>query len=112
YAAANIAAFDAEGWSYFRREGYDEFYPGYGSSWPLYGGAVGMTYEQASSRGGAIRRSDGTVLTLTEAARHHYAAAWATALETGRRRSARVGDFLRYRQTAVTDAERAPLRAV
>ena len=41
----NAAAFDRHGWSYFRREGYDEFYPGYGSSWPLYAGAIGMTYE-------------------------------------------------------------------
>src|SRR5690606_4414187 len=80
YAAANAAAFDAQGWSYFRREGYDEFYPGYGVSWPILTGAVGMTYEQASSSGGAIRRSDGTILTLRDAASHHYTAAWATVL--------------------------------
>jgi hypothetical protein len=112
FAAANIAAFDANGWSYFRREGYDEFYPGYGSSWPLYSGAVGMTYEQASSRGGAVRRADGTVLTLHEAARHHYAAAWATVSTSARHARERVRDYLSYRQTAVTDAARAPLRAV
>lgn len=112
YAAANIAAFDANGWSYFRREGYDEFYPGYGSSWPLYAGAVGMTYEQASSRGGAIRRADGTVLTLAEAARHHYAAAWATVTTTARRRADRVRDFVAYRQSAISDVARTPLRAV
>src|SRR5690606_11029057 len=35
YAAANAAAFDRQGWPYFRREGYDEFYPGYGVSWPI-----------------------------------------------------------------------------
>jgi hypothetical protein len=27
YAQGNIAAFDQRGWSYFRRENYDEFYP-------------------------------------------------------------------------------------
>lgn len=32
FASGNREAFDSEGWSYFRREGYDEFYPGYGSS--------------------------------------------------------------------------------
>jgi Zinc carboxypeptidase len=112
YAAANIAAFDAHGWSYFRREGYDEFYPGYGSSWPLYAGAVGMTYEQATTKGGAIRRSDRTVLTLQEAARHHYAAAWATVTTTARRARERVRDYAAYRRTAITDALRAPLRAV
>jgi hypothetical protein len=112
FAAANIAAFDANGWSYFRREGYDEFYPGYGSSWPLYAGAVGMTYEQASSRGGAIMRTDGTVLTLQEAARHHYAAAWATVTTTARRARERVRDYAAYRRTAVSDALGHRLRAV
>jgi hypothetical protein len=112
FATANIAAFDAHGWSYFRREGYDEFYPGYGSSWPLYTGAVGMTYEQASSRGGAVRRTDGTVLTLSDAAKHHYAAAWATVTTSAGHARARVRDYLAYRQTAVSDALRSPLRAV
>lgn len=112
FASANIAAFDANGWSYFRREGYDEFYPGYGSSWPIYNGAVGMTYEQASSRGGAIRRSDGTILTLAEAARHHYTAAWATVTTAARRSTQRVRDYLAFRQTAVSDAMDASLRAV
>lgn len=111
-AADIISAFDAQGWSFFRREGYDEFYPGYGSSWPLYTGAVGMTFEQASSRGGAIERSDGTVLTLQQAARQHYTAAWATTLGTAQRRAQRVRDYALYRQTAVSDAARAPLRTV
>ncbi len=112
YAAANAAAFDAHGWSFFRREGYDEFYPGYGVSWPILTGAVGMTYEQASSAGGAIRRSDGTILTLRDAAWHHYTAAWATLVTSAARRHERVGDYLAFRQTAVADAERGPLRAV
>ncbi|HEY0971055.1 MAG TPA: M14 family zinc carboxypeptidase, partial [Gemmatimonadales bacterium] len=112
FARANMAAFDANGWSYFRREGYDEFYPGYGSSWPIYGGAVGMTYEQASSRGGAIRRADGTVLTLSQAARQHYAAAWATVTTAARNARARVRDYAAFRQSAVSDADRAPFRAV
>ena len=112
YAASNAAAFDAEGWSYFRREGYDEFYPGYGSSWPLYAGAVGMTYEQASSRGGAIRRSDGSVLTLQEAARRHYTAAWATLTTTAGHARARVRDYLAYRRSAVADGARGSLHTV
>jgi len=29
------AAFDTHGWSYFRREGDDSFYPGYGEGWPV-----------------------------------------------------------------------------
>ena len=112
FADATIDAFDERGWSFFRREGYDEFYPGYGSSWPLYSGAVGMTYEQASSRGGAIRRSDGTILTLQEAARHHYTASVATATTAARNVRSLVRDYLAYRRTAITDGARAPLRYI
>lgn len=112
FAAGNREAFDREGWSYFRREGYDEFYPGYGSSWPIYTGAVGMTYEQASSRGGAIRRDDGTVLTLAEAARHHYAAAWATLETSARNARAIVQSYRAYRQATIDEAADAPFRAI
>ncbi len=101
------AAFDARGWSYFRREGYDEFYPGYGISFPLLTGAVGMTFEQASSNGGAVRRRDGTIMTLRDAAAHHYTAAWATLLTTARRRTQRLRDYVTFRQTAST-ASTAP----
>jgi hypothetical protein len=110
YAAANAAALSERGESFFRGEGYDEFYPGYGVSWPILNGAVGMTYEQASSRGGAIRRDDGTVLTLRDAAANHYATSWATALTTARRRESRVRDYLAFRQRAST--LRAPVRTV
>ncbi len=101
------AAFDTRGWSYFRREGYDEFYPGYGISFPLLTGAVGMTFEQASSNGGAIRRRDGTIMTLRDAASHHYTAAWATLLTTAQRRTQRLRDYVTFRQTATT-ASTAP----
>ena len=112
YAAGNAAAFDARGWPFFRREGYDEFYPGYGTSWPLYLGTVGMTYEEATSAGGAIRRNDGTVLTLRDAVSHHYVASWATLLTTARNRSKRLNDFLAFRRDAVSSAQRARVRGV
>lgn len=112
YAAANAAAFARRGWSFFRRENYDEFYPGYGESWPILLGSVGMTYEEASSSGGAIRRNDGTVLTLHDAAWHHYTAAWATLTTSASRARERVRDFASFRQSAITEGERGPLRTV
>src|SRR6185503_8970288 len=74
--------------------------------------AIGMTYEEASSGGGAIRRTDGTVLTLYEASSHHYTAAWATLLTSARRARERVRDYLGFRQSAITEGEKGPLRAV
>ncbi|MGH7503392.1 MAG: M14 family zinc carboxypeptidase, partial [Longimicrobiales bacterium] len=112
YAESNAAAFDRHGWSFFTREGYDEFYPGYGPSWPIFAGAAGMTYEQASSSGGAIRRSDGTVMTLRDAAHHHYTAAFATALATAQRRTERVRDFLEFRTSAISDGQAGPMRSI
>jgi hypothetical protein len=112
YAQGNIAAFDQHGWSFFRRENYDEFYPGYGDSWPVMIGGIGMTFEEASSSGGAIRRADGTILTLHDAAWHHYTAAWATLVTTATHARARVADFLVFRQSAITDGERLPARFV
>ena len=112
FAASNAAAFDRHGWSFFRREGYDEFYPGYGVSWPILTGAVGMTYEEAASGGGALRRMDGTVLTLRDAAWHHYTAAWATVSTAAQRARERVRDYLAFRQSAIADGERGPMRAV
>src|SRR5690606_37914689 len=85
---------------------------GYGVSWPILLNAIGATFEQASSGGGAIRRTDGTVLTLAEAAAHHYAAAWSMTLTVARRRTELVGDYVRSRQQNVTDLARSPMRAV
>ena len=112
YAEGNIAEFDRHGWSFFRREGYDEFYPGYGISYPLLSGAVGMTFEEASSAGGAVRRNDGTIMTLHDAAHHHYGAAWATLRTTALRRAERLRDYLAFRQSAITEGERSAVRAV
>ncbi|MGQ0702838.1 MAG: M14 family zinc carboxypeptidase, partial [Gemmatimonadales bacterium] len=112
YARANAAAFSRHGWSFFTREGYDEFYPGYGVSWPILTGAVGMTFEQASSGPGAIRRTDGTVLTLRQAAWQHYTAAWATTLTTAQRRAERVRDYVMFRRTAVSEPPRDGVRGV
>ena len=112
YAQGNIAAFDQHGWSFFRREAYDEFYPGYGDSWPILVGGIGMTYEEASSNGGAVRRTDGTTLTLHDAAWHHYTAAWATLVTTAHHARQRVADFLAFRQSAISEGERGAVRAI
>jgi len=112
FAAGNAAAFDQRGWPYFRREGYDEFYPGYGVSYPVLTGAIGMTYEQASSGAGAVRRNDGTLMTLHDAAWHHYTTSMATLRVSADRARERVRDYLEFRRTAITEAERAPVRGV
>jgi hypothetical protein len=112
FSAGNVAAFGEQGLGFFTREGFDEFFPGYGPSWPIMTGAIGMTYEQASSRGGAIRRDDGTVLRLRDAAQGHYLASRATLRTAAVHRTERVADYLEFRQAAVRDHARSSLRTI
>ncbi|MGQ0643645.1 MAG: M14 family zinc carboxypeptidase [Gemmatimonadaceae bacterium] len=107
FGKAHQDAFDRFGWSFFRREGYDSFYPGYGESWPMLTGAIGMLFESASSGGGAIRRTDGTMRTLRDAAHNHYVAEWTTARYSARNRGAIVRDYLASRREAIARGERA-----
>ncbi len=80
FGTANAEAFSSRGWPFFVGEYFDLFYPGYGDSWPSLRGAIGMTYEMAGHgmAGRAIRRDDGTVLTLADRAERHFTAAMAT----------------------------------
>jgi hypothetical protein len=110
FGRANAARFDERGFAYFVRENYDEFYPGYGDSWPLFHGAIGMTYEQASPRGLVWKRKDGDLLTYRDAIVHHFTAALTTAITAARHREQLVRDFLEYRRTAVAEGERGPIR--
>ncbi len=73
FGRANAAAFDHQGWVYFKEENYDLFYPGYGDSYPSLRGAVGMTYEMAGGghAGVALTLPDGTVLTLADRVARH-----------------------------------------
>ncbi len=112
FAAAHGAAFDSHGWSYFRREGYDSFYPGYGEGWPMLTGAIGMLFESASSAGGSVMRTDGTLRTLKQAAWEHFAAEWATVRTSARRRTELISDYAAARADAITSHAKGPMRGV
>ncbi len=108
---ANAAAFDAHGYRYWTREVFDEFYPGYGDSWPAFTGAVGMTFEQASARGLVVRLEDGGTLTYREAVQHHLLAAFTTCLTTASDPGRFVRAWYAYRDAAVAAGRRGPVRA-
>ncbi len=65
--------FDREGWSYFTKEFFDLFYPSYGDTYPVYNGAIGMTYEQGGHgfAGRAITLPNGDTLRLADRIAHH-----------------------------------------
>jgi hypothetical protein len=110
FGRANAKEFDERGYAYFTREVFDSFYPGYGESWPIFHGAIGMTYEQASARGLAWRRQDGTILTYREGVLRHFTAAIVTAHTAAVNRERLLQDFFDYRRTAIQEGERGPVR--
>lgn len=68
--------FDEKKWPYFTSEVYDLLYPGYGDTYPVLNGALGMTLEQGGIRGGLISaKSDGDTISLVDRVKHHAALA-------------------------------------
>ena len=106
----NARRFDERGFAYFVREVFDSYYPGYGESWPIFQGAIGMTFEQASPRGLRVRREDRTILTYRDGVVHHFTAAITTAETAARNREAILRDFFDYRRSAVQEGEKGAVR--
>ncbi len=106
----NARWFDKFGFSYFTREIFDAFYPGYGASWPSFYGSVAMTYEQASARGLLMRRSDESVFHFRDTVRQQFVASIATAETAARHREQLLANFYRYRQTAIEEGQNEPVR--
>jgi hypothetical protein len=94
-------AFDEFGWSYYTREWNEEFFPGYGSSWSIYLGAIGMLYEQAGVDGSLVRRTDGTVMTYRETVHHQFISSLANLHTVASHRGALLEDFYREKKRAV-----------
>ena len=70
-------ALDKIGSLYYTQEGYDDFYYGKGSTFPDVQGAIGILFEQASSRGHAQQSINGT-LTFPFTIRNQFTTALST----------------------------------
>ena len=98
YGRNNARWFDRFGFDYFTREAYDAFYPGYGDSWPMAHGSVGMTFEMASARGLVYRRTDEGLLRYRDGVRRHFVASMATLETLADNREAAQRAFLQHRR--------------
>jgi len=85
--------FDQYGWSYYTREWNEEFFPGYGSSWAIYLGAVGMLFEQAGIDGSQVKRPEGTVMTFRESVHHQFLGSFANVLTCANGREELLSDY-------------------
>ncbi|HKO82469.1 MAG TPA: M14 metallopeptidase family protein, partial [Chitinophagaceae bacterium] len=72
--------FDKNNWLYFTKEIFDLFYPSYGDTYPVYNGAIGMTYEQGGggAAGLGADTDEGDTLTLYDRVIHHYTTSLST----------------------------------
>ena len=100
----NAKYFDQEGWLYFTKEVFDLLYPSYGDTYPMYNGAIGMTYEQGGIGAGlAVTLRNGDTLTLKDRVMHHYTASLAT-IETASKNTAQLNkNFADFFQRARTN---------
>ncbi len=76
----NAKYFDENGWLYFTKEVFDLFYPAYGDTYPIYNGAIGMTFEQGGgpSSGSTVITNNGDTLTLKDRIAHHFTTSMST----------------------------------
>ena len=103
FSTEQAAAFDRYGWSYYTREWNEEIYPGYGSSWSIYTGAIGLLWEQAGVDGSVVKRPDGTVLTYRETVHHQFTSSIANVATVANHRVELLQDFYKEKKSAVGD---------
>lgn len=94
--------FDQNSWLFFTKERFDILYPSYGDSYPMYNGAIGMTYEQASSDL-AILTDEGDTLRLQDAIAHHYTTGMSTVEVASTNKDKMVDEFEAYFEKAISD---------
>jgi hypothetical protein len=100
----NAKYFDENGWLFFTKEEFDLTYPAYGDTYPLYNGAIGMTYEQAGhSRGGlAAQTASGDTLTLVDRATHHFTTSLSTIEVSSQNAAKLLSEFKKFYDDAVS----------
>ena len=103
--ANNARYFDQRGALYFTREVFDLLYPSYGDTWPMFQGAVGMTYEQGGSgrAGRAVQTAVGDTLTLTYRIQNHVESGLATIESAGMHADRMLKEFAAYHRRNAED---------
>ncbi len=101
FASDQGAAFDRKGWGYYRGEWNEELFPGYGSSWPLYGGAISILYEQVSTFGQSIQLRSGLTLTYRESVERQAVSSLANLATLVQNRKSILSDWSEGRRRAM-----------
>jgi hypothetical protein len=111
FARDQAESFDQYGWSYSTNEMFDEWYPGYGSSWPYFLGAVSILYEQARTAGAEVKRPDGTRLSFREAVHHQFISSLSNLKTAAENRKGLLTDFYQFRSKSVSKPAKGKVSA-
>ncbi len=101
YGNAHANIFDENHVEYTTGEIFNFFYPAYFTSYLTHQGAVGMLYEQGSSRGFGLELSDGSTRTLADAANQQYLAFRAMIKLSSDRRAELLSDYYQQNVRAI-----------
>jgi len=93
----NAKYFDQNHWLFFTKERFDMLYPSYGDSYPMYNGAIGMTFEQGGiSAGLGVIDNQLDTVTLVARATHHFTTGLSTIEISSQNRESLLSAFKKY----------------
>jgi Zinc carboxypeptidase len=93
--------FDQNNWLFFTKERFDLLYPSYGDTYPMYNGAIGMTYEQGGiSAGLGVLDKNNDTLTLVARAKHHFTTGMSTVEISALNYQKLLNEFKKYYQNS------------
>jgi hypothetical protein len=101
-AADQAKALDRHGYPYYTREWNEEFFPGYGSSWASYSGAIGILYEMSGTEGTLVKNRVGRVRTYPQAVHHQTTSTIANLTTLAEHRTEVLDDYVASRRRAMT----------
>ena len=106
-AENNAVYFQRNGWLFFTKESFDLYYPGFGDTYPMFNGAIGMTYEvPGNTRAGlAVITAGGDTLTLKDRIQRHYATSMATIEVTSKQAEKLTEQFTKYFKDAANQKD-------
>ncbi len=111
FSDAQARALDARGYPYYSGEWNEEFFPGYGSSWASYTGAVGILYEMSRTTGTLVQKRDQTVRTFAQAVEHQAVSSVANLTTLADNAAQVLHDMIAARALAVREGRDGKVRA-
>ncbi|UCC43760.1 MAG: hypothetical protein JSU65_11645 [Candidatus Zixiibacteriota bacterium] len=106
FARDQAAAFDDRGWTCYTGEWHEQWFPGYGSSWPSFFGGIAILYEQAGVDVFAVKQQDDYLLTYHEAVNKQFTSSYTNLSTLAANREEILRDYRNERESIVDRGRR------